>query len=101
LADPRRVVQARGQLRTCQQVQGFNWDDSKLRSARAVSMKDRRVTVPDEATRAHFMPPYAALMLTASSLAEAAGAAPEPKRQLRGKLFTTTKVSNGSMAACH
>ena len=53
LADPRRIVQARGQLHTGQQVQYLHWDDGKLRSARVVSMKDRRVTVLDEATRTH------------------------------------------------
>ncbi len=76
LADPRRIVQARGQLHTGQQVQYLHWDDGKLRSARVVSMKDRRVTVLDEATRTHFTLPYAAIVLTEPSTAEAAGAAP-------------------------
>ena len=44
LADPRRIVQARAQLHTGQQVQYLNWDDGKLRSARVVAMMDRRVT---------------------------------------------------------
>ena len=77
LSDPRRIVQARGQLHTGQQVQYLNWDDGKLRSARVVSMKDRRVTVLDDETRGHFTLPYAAIVLTESSAAEVAGAAPE------------------------
>ena len=77
LADPRRIVQARGQLHTGQQVQYLHWDDGKLRSARVVSMKDRRVTVLDEATRAHFTLPYGAIVLTESSVGLAAGTVPE------------------------
>ncbi len=77
LADPRRIVQARGQLHTGQQVQYLNWDDGKLRPARVVSMKDRRVTVLDDETRAHFTLPYAAIVLTESTAAAAAGAALE------------------------
>jgi len=77
LADPRRIVQARGQLHTGQQVQYLHWDDGKLRSARVVSMKDRRVTVLDEATRTHFTLPYAAIVLTEPSVAQATGAPPE------------------------
>jgi hypothetical protein len=77
LADPRRIVQARGQLHTGQQVQYLHWDDGKLRSARVVSMKDRRVTVLDEATRTHFTLPYAAIVVTEPSVAQAAGAPPE------------------------
>ena len=77
LVDPRRIVQARGQLHTGQQVQYLNWEDGKLRSARVVSMKDRRVTVLDEATRTHFTLPYAAIVLTEPSVAQAAGVPPE------------------------
>lgn len=77
LADPRRIVQARGQLHTGQQVQYLHWDDGKLRSARVVSMKDRRVTVLDEATRTHFTLPYAAIVLGEPSVAQDAGAPPE------------------------
>jgi hypothetical protein len=78
LADPRRIVQARGQLHTGQQVQYFNWDDGKLRSARVVSMKDRRVTVLDDAIRAHFTLPYAAIVPTESTASEASGASADP-----------------------
>lgn len=65
------------QLHTRQQVQYIHWDDGKLRSARVVSMKDRRVTVLDEATHTHFTLPYAAIVLTEPSVAQAAGAPPE------------------------
>jgi hypothetical protein len=54
LADPRRIVQARAELHTGQQVQYLHWDDGKMRAARVVAMKDRRVTVFDEASRTHF-----------------------------------------------
>jgi hypothetical protein len=89
LADPRRIVQARGQLHTGQQVQYLHWDDGKLRSARVVSMKDRRVTVLDEATRTHFTLPYAAIVLTEPSVAQAAGAPeqnpPRPPPEIAGR----------------
>ena len=62
LADPRRIVQARAELHTGQQVQYLHWDDGKMRSGRVVAMKDRRVTVLDEASRSHFTLPYAAIV---------------------------------------
>jgi len=64
LADPRRIVQARAELHTGQQVQYLHWDDGKMRAARVVAMKDRRVTVFDEASRSHFTLPYAAIVTT-------------------------------------
>jgi hypothetical protein len=67
LADPRRIVQARAELHTGQQVQYLHWDDGKMRAARVVSMKDRRVTVFDEASRSHFTLPYAAIVPAQSS----------------------------------
>ncbi|MBC7939893.1 MAG: hypothetical protein H7Z19_09050 [Chitinophagaceae bacterium] len=67
LADPRRIVQARAELHTGQQVQYLHWDDGKMRAARVVAMKDRRVTVLDEASRTHFTVPYAAIVTTPSS----------------------------------
>lgn len=67
LADPRRIVQARADLHTGQQVQYLHWDDGKMRAARVVAMKDRRVTVFDEASRTHFTLPYAAIVTTPPS----------------------------------
>jgi hypothetical protein len=67
LADPRRIVQARAELHTGQQVQYLHWDDGKMRAARVVSMKDRRVTVFDEASHSHFALPYAAIVPAQSS----------------------------------
>lgn len=49
LADPRRIVQARADLHTGQQVQYLTWDDGKMKAARVFAMKDRRVTLLDEA----------------------------------------------------
>lgn len=70
LADPQRIVQARAELHTGQQVQYLNWDDGKMNAARVVAMKDRRVTVLDEASRSHFTLPYAAIVTTPSSGSE-------------------------------
>ncbi|MBC7704366.1 MAG: hypothetical protein H7274_10555 [Rhodoferax sp.] len=67
LADPRRIVQARAELHTGQQVQYLHWNDGKMRAARVVAMKDRRVTVFDEASRSHFTLPYAAIVTTPAS----------------------------------
>ena len=67
LADPRRIVQARAELHTGQQVQYLHWDDGKMRAASVVAMKDRRVTVLDEASRTHFTLPYAAIVTTPAS----------------------------------
>lgn len=67
LADPRRIVQARAELHTGQPVQYLHWDDGKMRAARVVAMKDRRVTVFDEASRTHFTLPYAAIVTTPPS----------------------------------
>jgi hypothetical protein len=67
LADPRRIVRARAELHTGQPVQYLHWDDGKMRAARVVAMKDRRVTVFDEASRTHFTLPYAAIVTTPSS----------------------------------
>jgi hypothetical protein len=67
LADPRRIVQVRAELHTGQRVQYLHWDDGKMRAARVVSMKDRRVTVFDEASRSHFALPYAAIVPAQSS----------------------------------
>ena len=67
LADPRRIAQARAELHTGQQVQYLHWDDGKMRAARVVAMKDRRVTVFDEAGRSHFTLPYAAIVTTPPS----------------------------------
>lgn len=76
LADPRRIVQARSELHTGQQIQFFNWDDGKLRPARVVSMKDRRVTVLDEASRTHFSLPYGAIVPMESGATAAGATAP-------------------------
>ena len=78
LADPRRMVQARGQLHTGQQVQYLHWGDGKMRDARVVAMKDRRVTVLDEASRSHLTVPYAAIVPSEPSSAQAASEVTDP-----------------------
>ena len=102
LADPRRVVQARTQLHTGQQVQFFDWQTGKLLPARVISMKDRRVTLLDEASRAHFTAPYEAIMLTPSSesmtasgtqSASQAKPSPPPEIPKRGDFRVGNKVS--------
>lgn len=75
LADPRRIVQARTQLHTGQPVQFFDWNTGKLKPARVIAMKDRRVTLLDEASRSHFTAPYEAIMLTPSGESMAATSA--------------------------
>lgn len=80
LADPRRIVQARAELHTGQQVQYLHWDDGKMRAARVVSMKDRRVTVFDEASRSHFTLPYAAIVPAQSSGVEIGADASVPAK---------------------
>ena len=84
LADPRRIVQARSALHPGQQVHCLDWDDGKVRVARVVAMKDRRVTLLDEASRSHFTLPYAAIQTTPPSGTEpdttGPAAAPSPAR---------------------
>ena len=80
LADPRRIVQARAELHTGQQVQYLHWDDGKMRAARVVAMKDRRVTVLDEVTRTHFTLPYAAITTTLANGASVSADAPGPAK---------------------
>ncbi len=70
LADPRRIVQARVQLHTGQQIQYLNWADGKLRPARVVGMHGDHVAIHDAAYSKPFKVHYAAI------LAEPAGSAP-------------------------
>jgi hypothetical protein len=82
LADPRRILQVRAELHTGQQVQYLHWEDGKMRAARVVAMKDRRVTVFDEASRSHFTLPYAAIVTTPSGGTETDAAASAPARPI-------------------
>lgn len=63
-------MQARGQLHTGQQVQYLSWNDGKMRAARVVAMKDRRVTVHDEASRSLLTVPYAAVVPAQANVTE-------------------------------
>lgn len=80
MADPRRIVQARAELHTGQQVQYLHWEDGKLRAARVVAMKDRRVTVFDEASRSHFTIPYAAIVTMPPGGTDTDAVAPAPAK---------------------
>jgi len=99
LADPRRIVQARAELHTGQQVQYLHWDDGKMRAARVVAMKDRRVTVLDEASRSHFTLPYAAIVTAPSSsgtdtdAATTAKSTPPPEIASRADFRVGNRVS--------
>ena len=99
LADPRRIVQARAELHTGQQVQYLHWDDGKMRAARVVAMKDRRVTVLDETSRSHFTLPYAAIVTTPSSGPDGAEASvptkptPPPEIASRADFRVGSRVS--------
>ena len=62
LADPRRIVQARAQLRTGQKVQYLSWGDGKLRSARVVGIHGDHVAVLDAAYSKAFKVHYAAIL---------------------------------------
>ncbi|MBE0547507.1 MAG: hypothetical protein IH627_07610 [Rubrivivax sp.] len=59
-----------------------------MRAARVVAMKDRRVTVFDEASRSHFTLPYAAIVTVPSSGADtdaAATAKPTPPPEIASR----------------
>ena len=73
LADPRRIVQARGQLHTGQPVQYLSWEDGKLRPVRVVAMKDQYVTVLDEARKTRIRVPYGAIVIPDPNEPVAAG----------------------------
>ena len=62
LADPRRIVQARAQLHTGQQVQYLSWGDGKLRSARVVGIHGDHVAVLGAANSKAFKVHYAAIL---------------------------------------
>lgn len=100
LADPRRIVQARSELHTGQPVQYFHWDDGKLHAARVVAMKDRRVTVLEEATRSHFTVPYEAIVPLTPGATQAEATAshrstptPPPEVASRGDFRVGNRVS--------
>lgn len=62
LADPRRIVQARMQLHTGQQIRYLHWADGKLRSARVVGMHGDHVAVQDAGYSKAFKVHYAAIL---------------------------------------
>jgi hypothetical protein len=62
LADPRRLVQARAQLHTGQQVQYLQWADGKLHSGRVVGMHGDHVAIHDAAYSKPFKVHYGAIV---------------------------------------
>lgn len=81
MSDPSRVVQIRLHLNLGQRVRFVDWKAPgaalQLRSGTVVAMKDTQVTVQDDATRATWTLPYAAIEIPAGS--RAAPSAPSPK----------------------
>lgn len=81
MSDPSRIVQIRLHLNLGRQVRFVNWKAPgyalQLRSGTVVAMKDTQVTVQDDATRATWTLPYAAIEIPADS--RRAPQAPTPK----------------------
>ena len=95
-------------MHTGQRVQYLNWDDGKLRAARVVAMKDRRITVLDETSRSHFAVPYAAIVPSVYEGAEADTAAtpqskptPPPEIADRNDFRVGNRVSFTDQALQH
>lgn len=76
LADPRRLVQARAQLHTGQQIRYLSWNDGKLRPARVVGMHGDHVAVQDPAYSKAFKVHYAAIHTEPADASTESGAAP-------------------------
>jgi hypothetical protein len=76
LADPRRIVQARAQLHTGQQIQYLSWHDGKLRSARVVGMHGDHVAIHDEAYSKAFKVHYAAILTEPTGAPTESGSTP-------------------------
>jgi hypothetical protein len=86
LADPRRIVQARAQLHTGQQVQYLQWADGKLHPGRVVGMHGDHVAIHDPAYSKPFKVHYGAIVAepgatsTGSESAPAAEVKPDKPR---------------------
>ncbi|CAM4136932.1 hypothetical protein [Roseateles saccharophilus] len=76
LADPRRIVQARAQLHTGQQVQYLGWADGKLHSGRVVGMHGDHVAIHDPAYSKPFKVHYAAIVAEPGTTSTGSGPAP-------------------------
>lgn len=81
LADPRRIVQARSQLHTGQQIQYFSWQDGKLRAARVVGMHGDHVAVHDPGYAKPFKVHYAAIVSEPGDVPAEGGATPAAGHQ--------------------
>jgi hypothetical protein len=76
LADPRRLVQARAQLHTGQQVQYLQWADGKLHTGRVVGMHGDQVTIHDTAYSKPFKVHFGAIFTEPSATSSGAPSAP-------------------------
>lgn len=76
LADPRRLVQARAQLHTGQQVQYLQWADGKLHSGRVVGMHGDHVAIHDAAYSKPFKVHYGAIVAEPGATSAGSDSAP-------------------------
>ncbi|MBV8500540.1 MAG: hypothetical protein JO006_02340 [Paucibacter sp.] len=79
LADPRRLVQARAQLHTGQQVQYLQWADGKLHSGRVVGMHGDQVAIHDAAFSRPFKVHYGAIVAEPGATPSVSDSAPAPE----------------------
>ncbi|HQZ03150.1 MAG TPA: hypothetical protein PL024_13015 [Thauera sp.] len=98
MSDPARIVQIRLHLHLGQQVRFVDWKAPgaalQLRSGTVVAMKDTEVSVQDDATRAHWKLPYAAIEIPAGSRAVPQMPASEaPMRLTRNDFRVGDRVS--------
>jgi len=93
LADPRRLVQARAQLHTGQQVQYLHWTDGKLHSGRVVGMHGDQVAIHDPAYSKPFKVHYGAILAEPGAASTGTGPAsaqaqpdkPRPPPEIAGR----------------
>jgi hypothetical protein len=76
LADPRRIVQARAQLHTGQQIRYLSWQDRKPRLARVVGVHGDHVAVRDVGYRKPFKVHYSAILTEPSDAPVERGSTP-------------------------
>ncbi len=98
MSDPARIVQIRLHLNLGQRVRFVDWKAPgaalQLRSGTVVAMKDTQITVQDDATRATWTLPYAAIEIPAGSRSSSQAASPEaPPRPTRDDFRVGDRVS--------
>jgi hypothetical protein len=83
LADPRRLVQARAQLHTGQQIRYLSWNDGKLRPARVVGMHGDHVAIQDASYSKAFKVHYAAILTEPTDATTETGPTPADVERAR------------------